>query len=211
MPDMLRPYLSERWKWSIKGTRGKSSLASLVVGTAVAVAVWFWPSWAPSERVKALVLGLIPLAAGASVFLVQWFVSPYAIYKRLRAQVAAKQSRENIRRQLYSYLLDLEDRIAKLQKLDATAIAMFEMRPSEISDDGKRIDEIFHYITDNISLSVAGDFFSNTGLPRTRGITLKLDEHIEFLTNRAIRLKRIADDLALREGQLLHPSSKHDR
>jgi len=160
--------------------------------------LWLSPNWAHqhiSERMNAVVLGLIPLVAGASVFLFRWFISPYPIYKRLRAQADGKQSRENIRRQLYSYLLDLEDRITTLQKLDANAIAMFEMTPAEIDGDQKQIDKIFHYITDNISLSVAGDFLSSTGLNRTRGITLKLDEHIEFLTNRAIRLKRIADGL----------------
>jgi len=125
-------------------------------------------------------------------------------------KVQERDAHEKIRCQLYEYLLGLEDRIAKLQKLDATAIAMFEMTPSEISDDDKRIDEIFDYINANISLSVAGDFFSNTGLSRTRGVTLKLDEHIEFLTNRATRLKRIADDLALREGQSLHLSSNKE-
>jgi hypothetical protein len=196
--DYLRSYLFARWKWSIKGIAGTCSLVSFAAGAAVAIAVWLSPNWAHqhiSERMNAVVLGVIPLAVGASVFLFRWFISPYPIYKKLRAQIDAKQSREKIRRQLYSYLLDLEDRITDLQKLDASAIIMFEMTPAEIDGDNKQIDEIFHYITDNISLSVAGGFLSSTGLSQARGNKMNLHEHIKFLTNRAIRLKRIVDDL----------------
>jgi hypothetical protein len=189
-----------RWKWSIKGVAGICSLVSFVAGAAIAVAVWFSPDWAHqhiSERMNAVVLGLIPLAAGASVFFFRWFISPYPIYKKLRAKIDAKQSRENIRRELYSYLLDLESRITDLRRLDAPAVAMFGMTPAETDKDNKRIDEIFKYITENISLSAAGEFLSSTGLNRNpRGITWgKLDDHVEFLTNRAIRLKRIVDGL----------------
>jgi hypothetical protein len=36
---------------------------------------------------NAFVLGLVPLLAGASLFLVRWFVSPYPIYMQVRRQV----------------------------------------------------------------------------------------------------------------------------
>jgi hypothetical protein len=36
---------------------------------------------------NAFVLGLVPLLAGASVFLVRWFVSPYPIYMQVRRKV----------------------------------------------------------------------------------------------------------------------------
>jgi hypothetical protein len=36
---------------------------------------------------NAFVLGLVPLLAGASVFLVRWFVSPYPIYMQVRREV----------------------------------------------------------------------------------------------------------------------------
>src|SRR6266496_5002367 len=37
-----------------------------------------------SDRMNACVLVMVPLLAGASVFLVRWFVSPYPIYMQVR-------------------------------------------------------------------------------------------------------------------------------
>jgi hypothetical protein len=38
---------------------------------------------------NAFVLGMVPLLAGASVFLVRWFVSPYPIYMQFRRKLDA--------------------------------------------------------------------------------------------------------------------------
>ena len=37
----------------------------------------------------AFVLGMVPLLAGASVFLVRWFVSPYPIYMQVQQKLEA--------------------------------------------------------------------------------------------------------------------------
>jgi hypothetical protein len=83
-------YLSERCKWASKGTGAVCGSVSLIVGATLAVLIWFFPRWFHdhiSDGMNAFVLGLVPLLAGASVFLVRWFVSPYPIYMQVRRKV----------------------------------------------------------------------------------------------------------------------------
>ena len=85
-------YLSERCKWAAKGTGRVCGWVSLVVGATLAVLIWFSPQWFHdhiSDRMNAFVLGAVPLLAGASVFLVRWFVSPFPIYMQLRGNLEA--------------------------------------------------------------------------------------------------------------------------
>jgi len=85
-------YLSERCKWASKGTGGVCGWVSLIVGATLAVLLWFSPQWFHdhiSDRMNAFVLGMVPLLAGASVFLIRWFVSPYPIYTQLQRKVDA--------------------------------------------------------------------------------------------------------------------------
>src|SRR4030095_3060827 len=89
-------YLASRWKWSVKGVGGTCSLVSFAAGAALAIALWLWPDWAHehiSERMNAFILGLIPLAAGASVFLLRWVCSSYAVFKVEKANIIALQGR----------------------------------------------------------------------------------------------------------------------
>jgi hypothetical protein len=85
--------------------------------------------------------------------------------EELEAAAKSKQRRE-VKRQLTSFLLDLEDRIEALKKMDANAVIMFEITPSDREKDNKLIDDIFHYITENVELSDAGGLLSSVGLPR---------------------------------------------
>src|SRR5437773_2612468 len=81
-------YLSERCKWASKGTGAVCGWVSLIVGATLAVLLWFYPRWFHdhiSDRMNACVLVMVPLFAGASVFLVRWFVSPYAMYMQVRS------------------------------------------------------------------------------------------------------------------------------
>src|SRR5438034_10101820 len=83
-------YLSERCKWASKGTGAVCGWVSLIVGATLAVLLWFYPQWFHdhiSDRINALALVLVPLLAGASVFLVRWFVSPYPIYMQIRREL----------------------------------------------------------------------------------------------------------------------------
>jgi hypothetical protein len=76
-------YLSERRKWASKGTGGVCGWVSLIVGATLAILIWFSPQWFHdhiSDRMIAFVLVMVPLLAGASVFLGRWFVSPYPTY-----------------------------------------------------------------------------------------------------------------------------------
>ncbi len=85
-------YLSERCKWASKGTGGVCGWVSLIVGATLAVLIWFSPRWFHdhiSDRMTAFVLGMVPLLAGASVFLVRWFVSPYPIYMQVQQKLDA--------------------------------------------------------------------------------------------------------------------------
>jgi hypothetical protein len=85
-------YLSERCKWALKGTGAVCGCVSLMVGIVLAVLIWFYPLWFHnhvSDRINAFVLGVLPLLAGASVFVIRWFVSPYPIYMQLQRKVDA--------------------------------------------------------------------------------------------------------------------------
>ena len=83
-------YLSKRCKWASKKTGAVCGWVSLIVGATLAVLLWFYPQWFHdhiSDRMNALVLVMVPLLAGASVFLVRWFVSPYPIYMQIRKEL----------------------------------------------------------------------------------------------------------------------------
>src|SRR5205823_14257187 len=83
-------YLSQRCKWASKGTGGVCGWVSLIVGATLAVLLWFSPRWFHdhiSDRMNAFILVMVPLMAGASVFLVRWFVSPYPIYMQIRREL----------------------------------------------------------------------------------------------------------------------------
>ena len=83
-------YLSERCKWASKGIGGVCGWVSLILGATLAVLLWFSPQWFHdriSDRMNAFILVIVPLLAGASVFLVRWFVSPYPIYMQIRREL----------------------------------------------------------------------------------------------------------------------------
>jgi len=83
-------YLAKRCKWASKGTGAVCGWVSFIVGATIAVLLWFHPQWFHdhiSDRVNALALVLAPVLAGASVFLVRWFVSPYPIYMQIRKEL----------------------------------------------------------------------------------------------------------------------------
>jgi len=83
-------YLLERCKWASKRTGGVCGWVSLIVGASLAVLLWFSPRWFHdhiSDRMTALILVMIPLLAGAGVFLVRWVVSPYPIYMEIRRKL----------------------------------------------------------------------------------------------------------------------------
>ena len=83
-------YLAERCRWASKGTGGVCGWVSLIVGATIAVLLWFSPRWFHdhiSDRVNAFILVMVPLLAGASVFLVRWFVSSYPIYMQVRREL----------------------------------------------------------------------------------------------------------------------------
>src|SRR5215467_12231743 len=96
-------YLSERCKWASKGTAAVCGSVSFIVGGTIAVLLWFYPKWFHdhiSDRMSALVLVVVPVLVGVSVFLVRWLVSPYAIYMRVRRELdtltdAKKRERAN--------------------------------------------------------------------------------------------------------------------
>lgn len=83
-------YLSERCKWALKGTAAICGLVSFIVGATLATLIWFFPQWFHehiSDPMTAFVLGVVPLLAGASVFVVRWFVSSYPVYMQVRRTV----------------------------------------------------------------------------------------------------------------------------
>ena len=84
-------YLTERCKWASKGTGRVCGWVSLIVGATLAVLLWFYPQWFHdhvSDRMNALILVVIPLLAGVSLFFLRWLVSSYPIYMQIRRELA---------------------------------------------------------------------------------------------------------------------------
>src|SRR6516225_4117585 len=97
-------YLSERCKWALKGTAATCGSVSFIVGATLAILIWFFPGWFHdhiSDQTNAFILGVVPLLAGASVFLVRWFVSPYPIYMQVRRKVdSLTDTKKELRRKV---------------------------------------------------------------------------------------------------------------
>jgi len=94
-------FYRKRAKWAAKGTGGVISLVSLAVGALLALLVWFMPEWTKhhiSDRMNTVALGLIPLAAGASLFVGRWIFSSYFVFKD--AQCEASTTISSLRSQL---------------------------------------------------------------------------------------------------------------
>jgi hypothetical protein len=94
-------YLSERCKWALKGTGAVCGGVSLIVGATLAVLIWFYPRWFHdhiSDRMSAFVLGIVPLLAGASVFLVRWLVSPYPVYMQVQQKLETLSDKKKAER-----------------------------------------------------------------------------------------------------------------
>ena len=71
-------------------------LGSLLAGLFLAITAWCAPKWTRehiSERMNAFLLGMIPLMAGASVFLVRWVYSSYAVFKQEKNARAVLEER----------------------------------------------------------------------------------------------------------------------
>jgi hypothetical protein len=98
---MVWKFYQKRIKWAAKGTSGVISLVSLAVGALLALLVWFMPEWTKqhiSDRMNTVALGLIPLAAGATLFMVRWILSAYFVFKDTECQAATTIS--SLREQL---------------------------------------------------------------------------------------------------------------
>jgi hypothetical protein len=89
-------YLGSRAKWAGKGNGGVCGWVSLVTGFIVAGLIWYFPKWTHdhvSDRMNAFLIGLVPLLAGAGVFLVRWIYSSYAVFKIERDKRIALEGR----------------------------------------------------------------------------------------------------------------------
>src|SRR5437773_2599743 len=89
-------YLGGRAKWAGKGNGGVCGWVSLSTGFIVAGLIWCFPKWAHdhvSDRMNTFLVGLVPLLAGAGVFLVRWIYSSYAVFKVERDNRIALEER----------------------------------------------------------------------------------------------------------------------
>jgi len=83
-------YLSERCRWAFKRHRRSLWWVSLIVGATLAVLLWFYPQWVSRPHLgsnHALALVLVPLLAGASVFLVRWSFLLIQFYMQIRREL----------------------------------------------------------------------------------------------------------------------------
>lgn len=90
-------FLLRRFKWAKSGFFGHVGNVALVVGFILAILAWSLPDWTRqhvSERMNAFVLGIIPLLAGASVFLFRWFfLSSFFLHKTEGQRIKELKSR----------------------------------------------------------------------------------------------------------------------
>ena len=85
-------YFVARAKWAGRGNGGICGWVSLVIGAVLAALVLCFPKWTHqhiSDTMNVVLVSLVPFLAGASVFLVRWVYSPYAVFKVERDKVIA--------------------------------------------------------------------------------------------------------------------------
>lgn len=118
-------YLGSRAKWAGKGTGGICGWVSLVTGFALAGILWCFPKWAHdnvSERLNAFAVGLLPVLAGGSVFLVRWIYSSYAVFS------AERNDRIALEERLKSRILISAGRSVAKSVITADGITYFRAR-----------------------------------------------------------------------------------
>jgi hypothetical protein len=93
-------FLAARAKWAGKGNGGVCGWVSLVVGAILAALLLYFPQWTHqhiSDTMNVILVSLFPLLAGASVFLVRWVYSSYAIFRIENSEVLSLGERLNPR------------------------------------------------------------------------------------------------------------------
>jgi hypothetical protein len=209
-PSRIRQFYSRRFRWARHGAGGTWGWVSLALGTAVAVVVWFCPNWSKqyiSERMNAFVTGLIPLVAGASVFICRWLFSPYFVYKNtlieheqiisgLRSQIAdsgklldQRQHHQEIRNHLSRFLKVAIKLNNQLNNTDIEPI-------TEAVE--KWIIDVCIFLRENLGEAEENRFESNTNIPpapecRFEPIRAGL---LETVHKRSYQLNKILDELS---------------
>jgi len=85
-------FLVARWRWAGKGSGAICGWVSLIIGAIAALLLWLSPKWTHdhvSDTMNVLLVGLVPLIAGASVFLVRWILSSFFVYQNEKTEGAA--------------------------------------------------------------------------------------------------------------------------
>jgi len=145
---------------------------------------------------------LIAAGMAVSIYLVY---SPYRIFKEqeerfkaITTENYAKQERSDVRTKLTAYLIELEQRIAALKRMEPLDVVMFDKTPTATEPNHDLVREISAFIKKHVGVSYAGEFLSNTGLtPLSYAQRSASSSHLEYLTWRASRLKHIIEGYKL--------------
>ena len=144
-------FLRDRTRWSGKGNGGICGWASLVVGAILAVLVLCYPKWTRehiSDTMNIVLLGLVPLLAGASVFILRWVYSSYAVFKAEKDKVIALKERMKPRLRISggkmekSFMVNNETFYFRpILELDGVEpLYNVEARITQIREDGKILE-----------------------------------------------------------------------
>jgi hypothetical protein len=124
-----------------------------------------------------------------------YFTPKHMLQKATQALAVAKskKEREQIRSHLCGLQLGIEDRIKVLHNMTPVEVLLFDNNTNATTVNDNFVDDAFKYVTDNVGLSHGGIFLMDSGLPHA-ATNSKYGKHLEYLLNRAFRLKQIIDE-----------------
>lgn len=159
-----RSYLVEKARLAGKGNGGICGWVSLVVGALLSALLCICPEWTRahvSDTMNAFLVGLLPVTAGASVFVLRWIYSGYALYKDKTNKLAELQERLRPRIRV-SCGSDIEGCVVPdhrgiwyRARLDLTGVNVSGLEASivRLSEDCRMVDLFGEYLVVSMCMS----------------------------------------------------------
>ena len=196
---LIREFFWARLRWAANGGPGAvCGWASLAAGAIVSLIAVCWPNWAKqhvSERISLLVQGVIPVAAGASVLLIRWIISPFFVYKRLKYEIATKEELLSDRAKRRELLANLGRKLDVVQKMVRVCNDTESQPPTENVRNWE-LDTCI-YLREHLGEAAESCFTSEVGVPPAPEcrFTENRSDLLRTLHYRSHQLQKIFDSI----------------
>jgi hypothetical protein len=202
--EVSRESISETWD-AVFANRPKTVILA-VIGACLAIYLARRYGWQSIDQMKdafiSVVFGLIAYGiVFVCVFAANFcYFVPKKLYVRdqqLKASAKSKKERENIRAKLGGFQLEIEERARSIKNLNPLDIVTFDKNLNATTMDDQFMEGVLKYIMQNVGAAYGAIFLMEAGLPE-RPISVignsNHQQHLQYLQNRALRLKQIIDE-----------------